>query len=243
MRLTFEQIFQHSDILNPISPKTLLSAGKLAQMNPSKTVLDLGSGKGYPSLLWASVFGVQIKGVDFNRTFVDYAVSRAKLLNLSDKVEYVCQDLKDFTPDKKYDIVAALGFDVSIYGGRTQALNRFRSMLKSGGSIILTEPFWTKKPVQPRILKALNVKQEDFITIPEMKQLLSQQGFEEVWHAVSTKEDWDTYVRPIFITMQGFIKANPDRKQDAKVVIDGFKAEYDEAGKHWGVVLWVLKSE
>lgn len=242
MQIPFEQIFKHSDILNPISPATLLLAGKLAQMNPDKTLLDLGSGKGYPSLLWASVFGVNVHGVDFNRVFVDYAVSRAKLLNLSGKVEYVCQDLKGFTPDKKSDVVAALGFDVSIYGGRTQALNRLKGMMKSGGAIILTEPFWTKKPVPSKIPKALGITQESFITIPEMQLLLSKQGFEEIWHSASTKEDWETYVRPIFITMQEFMKSNPDRKQDAQTVIDGFKAEYDAAGKYWGVVLWVLES-
>jgi cyclopropane fatty-acyl-phospholipid synthase-like methyltransferase len=240
MQITFEQIFKHSDVLNPVSQTTLLLAGKLAQMNSNKTLLDLGSGKGYPSLLLASVFGVNVNGVDFNKAFVDYANSRARLLNLTSKAEYLCQDLKGFTTDKKYDIVAALGFDVSIYGGRTQALNCFNSMLKSGGVIILTEPVWTRKPVPPKILKALNVTQEIF-TLQEMQRLLAQQGFKEVWHAISTKTDWEIYVRPIFVTMQDFIKNNPDREQDAQAVIDGFKAEYDAACRHWNVALWVLK--
>ena len=241
MQITFEQIFKNSDVLNPVSPATLLLAGKLAQMNPNKTLLDLGSGKGYPSLLWASVFGVNINGVDFNKAFVDYADSRARLLNLTSKAEYLCQDLREFTTDKKYDIVAALGCDVSIYGGRTQALNCFNSMLKSGGVIILTEPIWTRKPVSPKIPKALNVAQESFITLQEMQRLLMQQGFKEVWHAISTKTDWEIYVRPIFVTMQDFIKNNPDRDQDAQAVINGFKAEYDTACRHWNVALWVLK--
>lgn len=229
-------------MLNPVSPQTLLSAGKLAGMNPTKTVIDLASGKGAPSLMWASEFGIHVDGYEFDETNVVYANARSKLLNLEGKARYFCQDLKDFTPTKKYDVVAALGFDVSIYGGRTQALNRLKGMLKSGGVIILTEPFWTKKPVPPKIPKALGITQESFITIPEMQLLLSKQGFEEIWHSASTKEDWETYVRPIFITMQEFMKSNPDRKQDAQTVIDGFKAEYDAAGKYWGVVLWVLKS-
>jgi cyclopropane fatty-acyl-phospholipid synthase-like methyltransferase len=241
MQISYNAIFKNSDMLNPVSPQTLLSAGKLADMNPAKSVIDLASGKGAPSLLWASEFGVQVDGYELDEINVAYANARATLLNLEGKARYFCQDLKDFTPDKKYDIVAALGFDVSIYSGRTQALNRFRNMLKSGGIIILTEPVWAKKRVPPRILKALNVEQEDFITLEEMQQLLSQQGFEEIRHSVSTKEDWETYVRPIFITMQEFIKSNPDRKQDAKAVIDGFKAEYEAAGKHWDVALWVLK--
>jgi cyclopropane fatty-acyl-phospholipid synthase-like methyltransferase len=242
MRISYEDIFRNSDIFNPVSSETLLSAGKLAKMNPSKSLIDLASGKGSPSLMWASVFGVQVDGYELGETYVEYANACAKLLNLEGKVRYFCQDLKGFTPDKKYDIVAALGFDVSIYGGRTQALNCFKSMLKSDGIIILTEPIWKEKPVPPKILKALGTNQESFITLPEMQQLLSQQGFEEIWHSVSTKEDWEIYVRPLFITMQEFIKSNRNREQDAQAVIDEFKAEYDAAGKYWDVVLWVLKS-
>ena len=56
MKLSYTEIFRYSDILNPFSPTMLLLAGRLAQLGPEKTVLDLGSGKGYPSLLWATVF-------------------------------------------------------------------------------------------------------------------------------------------------------------------------------------------
>jgi cyclopropane fatty-acyl-phospholipid synthase-like methyltransferase len=241
MQITFEQIFKNSDMFNPVSSETLLLAGKYAELNPAKSVIDLASGKGSPSLLWASEFGVQVDGYELDETYVAYANARAKLLSLEGKARYFCQDLKGFTPDKKYDVVGALGFDVSICGGRTQALQRFRSMLKSDGVIVLTEPIWTKKPVPPTTLKALGVTQESFITLREMQQLVSQQGFEEIWHAVSTKTDWEIFVRPIFITMQEFIKNNRNREQDAQAVINVFKAEYDAACKHWNVALWVLK--
>jgi len=241
MQISFREIFKNSDILNPVSQQTLLSAGKLAEMNPDKSIIDLASGKGAPSLLWASEFGVQVDGYELDEINVAYANARATLLNLEEKARYFCQDLKDFTSDKKYDVVAALGFDVSIFGGRTQTLNRFKSMLKSDGVVILTEPFWVRKPVPPQTLKDLNVKEEAFITVEEMQQVVSQEGFQEIWHGVSTKEDWEIYVRPIFITMQEFIKRHPDREQDTQAVIDGFKTEYEAAGKHWGVALWVLK--
>ena len=73
MKLSCTEIFRYSDILNPVSPTTLLLAGKLAQLEPEKTVLDLGSGKGFPSLLWASVFGVRVEGFDVNRNYLAYS--------------------------------------------------------------------------------------------------------------------------------------------------------------------------
>ena len=189
MRISYEEIFKNSEILNPVSQTNLFSAGKHAQMSSNKSVIDLGSGSGYPSLLWASVFGVHVDGYDLGKKYVHYANEHAKLLCLEDKAHYFCQNLKDFTLNKKYDIVAALGFDVKIFGGRTQALNQFKTMLKSDGSIILSEPSWTTKPISPNVLESLNLAQDTFLTISEMQQLLQEQGLREIWHATSTKED------------------------------------------------------
>jgi len=41
MKLSYNEVFKYSDVLNPISPTTLFSAGKLAQLEPKKAVLDL----------------------------------------------------------------------------------------------------------------------------------------------------------------------------------------------------------
>ena len=227
-----------------MSPATLLLAGKLAQLNPNKTLLELGSGKGYPSLLWASVFGVNVHGVDFNRAFVDYAVSRAKLLNLSGKVEYVCQDLKDFKTAKHYDVTAALGLDLNgIYGGRTQALRYLKSTLTNEGTLILAEPVWTVKPVPSEVLNGLGVKKADFVTVPQMEQLIPKAGFEEVGHFVSSKEDWEMYVRPLFISLREIIAEKPELAKEAQRFIAGFEAEHDLAEKFWNMALWVLKQK
>jgi cyclopropane fatty-acyl-phospholipid synthase-like methyltransferase len=241
MPISFKEIFRNSEIFNPVSQTNLFLAGKLAKMSPNKTVIDLASGSGYPSLLWTSVFGIHVDGYDLEKKYVEYANERAKLLHLDGKAHYFCQDLTNFTPNKKYDIVAALGFDVSIFGGRIQALNRLKNMLNLSGTIILTEPNWTTKPTPLKNLKSLNLTQDSFLTITEMQKLLQEQDFREIWHVTSTKEDWEMYVRPIFITMQEYMKDHPDLALEAQVVIDNFQAEYDAAGEAMDVTLWVLK--
>jgi 2-polyprenyl-3-methyl-5-hydroxy-6-metoxy-1,4-benzoquinol methylase len=188
MRIPFEIIFRNSEIFNPVSQTNLFLAGKLAQMSPDKSVIDLASGSGYPSLLWASVFGIHVDGYDLGKKYVEYANMRAKLLCLDGKVQYLCQDLTDFTPSKKYDVVAALGCDVSIFGGRIQALNRFKNMLNPDGTIIFSEPIWITKPTQPHILKSLNLTQGSFLTITEMQNLFQEQGLRDLWHVTSTKD-------------------------------------------------------
>jgi SAM-dependent methyltransferase len=242
MQLYYEEIFKYSDIFNPLSLTTLLSAGNLAGLEPEKTLLDLGSGKGFPSLLWASVFGVHVEGFDLFKSYVDYANSRAKMLNLQGKTQYFCQDLKGYTFNKKYDVVAFLGLDVSIYGDRRKALHCFKTLMKKDGVLIVAEPVWLKKPVPAHVLKALGVGEESFITLPEMQKLLPELGFQELGHFVSSKEDWELYIRPVYVALNEIIKEKPALAAEAQGILDGFKAEYDSAGQYWNMALWALKT-
>lgn len=243
MKLSYTEIFKYSDILNPVSPTTLLLAGALAQLGPKKTVLDLGSGKGFPSLLWASVFGVRVEGFDVNKNFVRYANSRAKMLNLSHRVKYSCEDIRELGLDRKYDVVASLGLGIAqIYGSNGDALRVFKTMLHKNGVLVLAEPVWLAKPVSSKVLKALGEAEDSFLTKPEMQELLRESGFQELGNFVSSKEDWEIYTRPTYIAMQEIIESKSELAEQAQGVINSFRAEYDAAGQHWNMVLWVAKS-
>jgi cyclopropane fatty-acyl-phospholipid synthase-like methyltransferase len=237
----YDEIFAHSDILNPVSLQTLFSAGKLANLGPQKTLIDLGSGKGAPSLFYASTFGVNVEGFDLSQINVDYANARAQLLNLSGCAKYFQQDLKGFVPRKKYDVVASLGIEPELYGGREAAFKLFRSKLNEGGVVLYTEPVWKKRPVVPQILKTLCSREDSFLTIPEMQQLILNLKFQELGHFVSSKDDWDLYVRPPIRALHELIQAKIEPADELQAKLDGFKMEYEAAGRDWDVVLWVLK--
>jgi SAM-dependent methyltransferase len=243
MKLSYTEIFKYSDILNPISPMTLFSAGKLAQLEPKKTVLDLGSGKGFPSLLWASTFGVRVEGFDVNKKYVTYANSRAKMLNLSNRVRYFGEDVKESKFTRKYDVVAALGLGIAhVYGGISDALRFFRTILDKDGILILAEPVWLVKPVSSEVLKALGETEDDLLTKVEMQHLMGDFGFQVLGHFVSSKEDWELYVSPVYIAMREIIESEGELAEEAQAVMNGFKAEYDAVGQHWDMILWVVKA-
>jgi len=141
MKISFDDIFKYSDILNPISSATLLRAGKLANLEPNTLLLDLGSGKGSPSLLWASLFGIHVEGYDFALNFVQYANSSAQLLNLSHRVKFFCKDINDLKITRTYNAVAFLGLGAAhIFGSIPKALKQLRAMLSLGGILFFAEP-------------------------------------------------------------------------------------------------------
>lgn len=243
MRLTYDDIFKHSDRLNPISSKTLLLAGKVAELGSGKSVIDLGSGKGFPSLLWASVFGVRIQGFDLNREYVEYANSHARLLNLEHLARYSCRDVRQLKLSRRFDAVASLGIGITeVYGSAKTALKNFRSMLKPGGFLMLCEPVWLVKPVPKEVQEALATSEESLCIKAELERLLENFSFEVQESFVSTKEDWEYYVRPVYVAMSELVKGQPELSSESQVVVNGFQAEYSAAGKYWDMILWVVKN-
>ena len=243
MKLSYDEIFKYSDILNPISPTTLFSVGKLAKLEPKKIVLDLGSGKGSPSLLWASAFGVRVEGFDINKHYVSHANSRAKMLNLSHQAKYLCRDIRKLGFSRKYDVVASLGLGITqVYGDISDALKNFKTMLPEGGFLILAEPVWLVKSISSEVLKALGEVEDSFLTRFELQQLIEKLGFQVKGCFVSTKEDWELYIKPVCVAMREIIKSKSELAEEAQRVMNGFKAEYDAVGQHWNMVLWVVKA-
>jgi cyclopropane fatty-acyl-phospholipid synthase-like methyltransferase len=243
MELSYNDIFKYSDIFNPISQSVLFSAGKLAKMNTKKIILDLGSGKGFPSLLWASVFGVQVEGVDVEKKYVEYANSRAKALNLSNRVKYICKDIKQFRVTRKYDVIASLGLGVTqVYGDTDNAFKKIKSMLYASGFLIFAEPVWRIKKVPSKVLQDLSISKEQFLTKFELQRLMEKNGFRVKGSFVSSKEDWEFYIKPIYIAMQEIIESKSKLAKEAQKILDSFNAEYEAVGKYWDMILWVIKS-
>jgi cyclopropane fatty-acyl-phospholipid synthase-like methyltransferase len=243
MPLTYADTFRHSDMLNPISTRTLLSAGRLARLGPRKTLLDLGSGKGFPSLFWASTFGIKVLGFDINRNYVEYANSRARLLNLKHQVEYRCRDIRQLGVGHKYEALASLGVGiVGVYGNVQKALESFRCSVKLGGFLFLAEPVWLTRPVPEKLQKELGIGETHFCTKEEMKELLQDCGFQVTGLFVSAKDDWESYVRPVYSAMQEIAKNRPELSRESRKITQSFRAEYRAAGISWDMVLWVAKT-
>jgi cyclopropane fatty-acyl-phospholipid synthase-like methyltransferase len=242
MNMSYTEIFKYSDILNPVSAAALFSAGKLARLEPKKVVLDLGSGKGFPSLLWASAFGVRVEGFDINEEFVKYANSRARMLNLSHRVKYSCQNVKEAEFKRKYDLVASLGLGAAqVYGDIGDALGFFKTTLNKNGVLFWAEPVWLMKPVPSEVLKAVGEAEDSLRTESEIQKLMESCGFRVLSHFVSSKEDWELYVRPVYVAMREIIENKRELAGEAQEVINEFKAEYDAVGRYWDMLLWVAK--
>lgn len=244
MKLSYDDIFKYSEILNPVSSTNLLLAGKVAQLEPKKVILDLGSGKGFPSILWASIFGVQVEGFDMIRNYVKYANTRAEMLNLSHRVKYVCKDIRKLNLDRKYDVISSLGLGVKqTYGDVSDALKNFQNMLCKDGFLIIAEPVCLVKHISSEVLESLCENEDILLTKSELLELMEKLDFQIKKYFTSSKEDWELYIKPVYTAMLEIIESKGELVEEARVVMNSFKAEYDAVGRYWDMILMVVQKK
>jgi hypothetical protein len=72
---------------------------------------------------------------------------------------------------------------------------------------------------------------------------LRESEFKELGNFVSSKEDWEIYVRPTYVALQEIIERESPLEDEAKRVLNGFRTENEIVGKYWNMVLWVARSQ
>lgn len=105
-------------------------------------VLDLGCGPGQQTVaLAATVPGTGFVAVDLLGSMVTEAARRVTAAGLEDRVLAVVGDMAE--PPVRPGSVDLIWCEGAIYNlGVTEALNAWRPLLKTGGSVAFTEPVW-----------------------------------------------------------------------------------------------------
>ena len=105
-------------------------------LNKNSKVIDFGCGTGYYTTFFAEA-NATVTGIDFCSSSIDKARRIAKQKEL--KINYLCQDYIDFKTEEKFDLVTMLALDFCTLSpkNRKKMLNKFKSILKPNGSILL----------------------------------------------------------------------------------------------------------
>lgn len=106
---------------------------------PGHHLLDIGSGIGGPARYLASTFGCRVTGVDLTQGFVDAAVERAALCDLSSLVDFVHADAARLPfPDQTFDHAICFYVGMNL-PDKPAVLTEAARVLRPGGRLIWTE--------------------------------------------------------------------------------------------------------
>ena len=211
-------------IHNPITPEKLATLGAALRLETGTRVLDLGSGSGEMLCTWARDHGVVGTGVDMSRLFTEHARLRAEELGVADQVEFIHGDATGYVSDDKVDVAACLGA-TWIAGGVFGTIELLAKSLRTGGIILVGEPYWRQLPPTEDVARGcLAGSISDFLTLPELLASFGRLDYDVVEMVLADQDSWDRYDAAKWLTMRRWLEANPD-DEFAKEVRDKLTTE------------------
>jgi len=197
-------------IHNPFTPEKLATLGAALRLESGTRVLDLGSGSGEMLCTWARDHGITGTGIDISPLFTEQAKLRASALGVADRVAFIHGDAAGYVVDEKADVAACLGA-TWIGGGVAGTTELLAASLRTGGIILIGEPYWLQLPPTEDVAKGcLAGSTSDFLTLPQLLASFRDLDYDVVEMVLADQDSWDRYEAAKWLTMRRWLDANPD---------------------------------
>lgn len=197
-------------IHNPITPEKLATLGAALRLESGARVLDLGSGSGEMLCTWARDHGIVGTGIDMSQLFTEQAKRRAEALGVADRVTFIHGDAAGYVSGEKVDVAACVGASW-IAGGVAGTVELLARSLRTGGMILIGEPYWRQLPPTEEVAQGCLANAiSDFLTLPEFLASFGRLGYDVVEMVLADQDSWDRYEAAKWLTMRRWLEANPD---------------------------------
>lgn len=196
-------------IHNPFTPEKFATLGTALRLQSGARVLDLGSGSGEMLCTWARDHGISGTGIDMSPLFTEQAKRRAEELGVADHLTFIHNDAAGYVADEKVDVAACVGA-TWIGGGVAGTIELLQQSLRSGGILLIGEPFWRQLPPTEEVAKGcLAHAIADFLLLPDLLASFGHLGYDVVEMVLANQDGWDRYEAAKWLTMRRWLAANP----------------------------------
>ncbi|XP_013184069.1 uncharacterized protein LOC106129915 [Amyelois transitella] len=167
---------------------TTMQVLKHVQLGENPKVLDVGSGLGGHSFLFAEKYGAEVLGLDLSENMLEIARKHLdKRPHLKDKVRFEFQDCTKIDyPENSFDLVYSRDALIHIRN-KTELFKKIYKWLKPNGYVLFTDYVRgeDERMYTEEFKMYLKNRDYDMATITEYREVLEKSGFKRV-----QVEDW-----------------------------------------------------
>ncbi len=208
-------------------------------------ILDVGCGRGDPTLELAKLSCGQVVGVDINQPALDELARRIQQAGLSDQVRVLnCSILDMHFPEESFDIIWAEGVVFII--GFERGLKEWRGFLKPDGFLVVHEMTWLRPDPPTEIADHWRAIYPGIRTAPEYIQQVPHFGYKLVGHFLLPEEAWwINYYGPLEERIREMRKTYAEDHEVQKV-LDNRQREADLFKKHsrwYGSAFYIMQKK
>jgi len=217
----------------PGSASDTLKALNFIDIEPKRPlkIADIGCGTGAQTITLAQNLEGQITAVDLFPVFLTQLKERARAHALQDKVITIESSMDDLPfRQEEFDIIWSEGAIYII--GFEAGISRWKSYLKSGGYIAISEITWITDS-RPKEIEVFWKNEYPEIDMASNKiGILEKNGFSPVGYFILPQSSWiDRYYRPMTQQFTDFLERH-NHSQAAKAIVEGEKEEIERYKKY-----------
>lgn len=209
---------------------------------PDPDILDLGCGPGRQSLLLARETGGSVTAVDLVPPFLAQLDERARDASLTDRIRTVRASMDDLAFDaKSFDLIWSEGAIYNI--GFRHGLSTWRKLLRSGGSMAVTEATCLQDDPPKRLR---DFWREDYPAMQSHaanERDVEKSGYRLLGSFVLPEAEWwDDYYTPIGERIAALRTERDDAGWQAALDVTEYESEIvRDCGGAFGYVFYVMQ--
>ncbi|MCL6605338.1 MAG: class I SAM-dependent methyltransferase [Paenibacillus sp.] len=196
---------------NPMSEAKLDQVLSLLQLQPGARVLEIGSGHGELARRLVHQYDTELHAVENSTYAIEEAKQRTSENAPESRIQWIQQDASTYLSDVEdgfYDAAICIASCHGL-GSMEVTLRHLSRVVRSGGSILIGEGYWKKKP-DPSYLGALRSEEHELLHYDSTVLLGERFGLTPLWSSVANEDDWDRFEWNYSLAIEQYCQNHPE---------------------------------